>query len=261
MAMEYTMLVSGVATDSSQTFDDFLALGGGGIIADTHPLYGLYDKYSGTTIDKSCSDRSLLDAYRAFKNALDTQYGHTWVAYASTDAIQGPLCETLDVESTSIKMVMGVHLMPGFSYNPLGIHRSAIGSYHDQENGLNFKNISLDFQRVVAGLVGKVDPTINFLVVRPLGKMGKILTESGIPCSLSPGESLSSKLPHMHIASIHGQIEQLNDFVLIDPAEGKKYDIPNSHWFVQNPFYGHYGDRQKLHAFPLVIARRTDLAL
>ena len=101
---------------------------------------------------------------------------------------------------------------------------------------------------------------INFLVVRPLGKMAEILTKSGINCSLSPGERLSSRLPYMHIASIHGKDEQLNDFVLIDPAEGKKYDIPNGHWFVQNPFYGYHGDRQKLHAFPLVTARRIDLA-
>jgi len=255
-------LITTLGHPETQLFKDIVNLGGfnysGDVITEQDGvLFELYEKYSGKDMSH---ERSFMDAYRAFKHAIDTNYGNTLVAYVSSKPITGISNLTMSVDTPDIKMAMAVHLIPGLAYNPLGIHRTSISTFYDRENKLNYKNISLDFQKAVSNLVGEIDPTIKLLVVRPLHRMGEILKESGIPFTLSPGAK-SSELPYFMIDGIDrdSTLSYQTPFVLVHPSESKEYHIPRNHWFVQSPFYGHHGDPMMLSYFPILTALRKDL--
>jgi hypothetical protein len=94
-----------------------------------------------------------IDAWNGFVYNLQNPYGQAWVAYVPDAPIIGSLSD-LPPDSPHIKMFITAYVNDVF-YSPLGIFRSTIGTFEDQEKGTTRPNLSLFFHSALAYLVNK----------------------------------------------------------------------------------------------------------
>ncbi|MBL8676486.1 MAG: hypothetical protein JNJ47_03540, partial [Alphaproteobacteria bacterium] len=211
-----------------------------------------------------------LSAWRGFQYNLNNNLeAPTWIAYVSSQPVEGPLYEKVPVTSPEIKMAMTLKIGQSF-YSPLGIYKSPIATAFDEGQ---HRNLSMMMHAGVARFVGQIQPKVQHMVVRPLTSMSSIFDKSGLPFSKSTGvKQISAERPYVRCTTpiphrwydapevlSAEEKEKYGDspYIIVDPA-GEYYQISGDHWFAKSPFLGGVS-RDKLQTFPFVTASREEL--
>lgn len=222
----------------------------------------------------SAQNDDYLSAWRGFQYNLDyNPEVPTWVAYVSSEPVEGPLYTKVSITSPQIKMAMTLKVGKSF-YSPLGIYKSPIATAFDERAGQNHRNLSMMMHAGAARFVGQIQPEVKYMVVRPLASMSSIFAKSGLPFSKSTGiRQASAALPYIRcITPIqhrwYSAPEVLSDeekvnfggspYIIIDPQTDEYHRISSDHWFTESQFLGGM-PRENFETFPFVTVSREEL--
>ncbi|MDI9634411.1 hypothetical protein QM565_01210 [Geitlerinema splendidum] len=221
----------------------------------------------------SAQNDDYLSAWRGFQYNLDhNPEVPTWIAYVSSEPVEGPLYEKVPARSPQIKMAMTLKVGQSF-YSPLGIYKSPIATAFDERAGQNYKNLSMMMHAGAARFVGQIQPEVQYMVVRPLASMSSIFAKSGLPFSKSTGSKQTSTLPYIRCTTpiqyrwysapeVLSEEEKEkygdNPYIIIDPQTDEYHQISSDHWFTKSQFLGGM-PRDNFENFPFVTASREEL--
>jgi hypothetical protein len=281
--MENAIALANVFGGSSQVSTSLLP----GYVSDAEKISNLRHTSSmdnGDDFEKLVGEKSPLEstlnegylsAWRGFVHNLEhAQQIPTWVAYVSSEPVDGPLYKNkkLSVTSPTIKMAMTATVSESF-YNPLGIYASPIANTCD--NGQGPKGLSMMLHGATARFMGKIQPSYKCMVVRPIASMGAIFKKSGIDLTESNGRRTQNQRtdkPYIRCTTDftgrwYSTPDALTDdekakfgkspYILVDPRTEDYYQI-DSHWFSSHPFLGGM-PRENFDSFPFVTVTREDL--
>lgn len=224
--------------------------------------------------ENSGQNNDYLSAWRGFQYNLDHHPEiPTWIAYVSSESVEGPLYEKASARSPQIKMAMTLKVGKSF-YSPLGIYKSPIATAFDERAGQSHRNLSMMMHAGAARFVGQIQPDVQYMVVRPLASMSSIFAKSGLSFSKSTGiRQDSAALPYIRCTTDlqrrwYSEPEVLSDkekenygnspYIIVDTQTGEYHRIPSDHWFTKSPFLGGM-PRENFEDFPFVTASREEL--
>lgn len=216
----------------------------------------------------------LLSAWRGFDYNLNHSHEvPTYISCVLSQPLKGDSIIEFSPFSPAVQMLMTATLSENF-YNPLGIYASPIARTNNNVNGYTgYKNLSLPLHRGMARALSEVNPLAKFGIVRPIHSMATIFQKSGIPFSISTGNTQDTTLPYIRslqpiehrwyvseVTLTGEEKEQFGNslFTLIDPRTNTFYQIDNSHPFSQSPFLGGIS-RDHIQAFPFFTIDVNDL--
>lgn len=225
------------------------------------PFQRAYQSYTPSEMQRA----NYMAAFRGFKMNLD-RYGivPTWVAYVSSEKIEGPVYKTFEATSPAIKMAMTA-TVGGPLYSPLGIYSSPIARASDEKP---CAQLSLPFHSFVARTMGDIDSNIKYVVTRPLENMHTIFRKSGLPFSSSFGNTAPTdnlplilregryEIDNEKVVQFHNT--RYTPFVLFDPQTGETYQMGKNHPFVTNYYLA--GIPARGMKFPFITLDRKALA-
>ena len=166
------------------------------------------------------------------------EYGPTWIAYVSSQPING-LFQNLKINpaSSCIKMVMTVKISQDF-YVPLGIYKSPIGIACN--DGIETGRLAMLFQSYVARFIYRINPHVRYMLIKPIDSMRKIIGLSKIPYVDSiDGLHISTPVhPHILYQCQESGERLVTKALLVDPETNISYKIGANHWFLKNKHMG-----------------------